>query len=548
MSPGAWTRGRWIYFLIAPAICLILFWRAPFTWFFKDDFAWLGLPMDIDHASDLWKVLFSPMAQGTVRLFSERLYFLIFGSLFEMNAFSINAVPFHVCALLTWFADLALAAAIGARLTGSRMAGLAAAILWTCHAATVLPLMWASGYNQILCALCILTAFYARLRWIDDRRGRWLGLEWGAYLAGFGALEIIVIYPAIALLHALCFGVRAERNDRKYWINPLALFIPALVFSAAHFLLVPPSIGPYVLAVDRRLPATFLNYLNWAIAPGSIGDLVGGWRWVALISAPVIGIALLVFSARRLRERNWLPLFCVGWFVLFLLPVLPLPDHRSDYYLISPVLGLAWLAGWAIASAWNMAGDARSVIAARVVVVAAAAAYLSGSTHQIEIASAWYYNNSTYMRNMMRAIDDVSKKHPGSPVIIAGVDEHLVQGGILDDPFRLFGAGANLSGSRGRAHHCSPIYFGASREAVHHRAQSRGADRPFEGPRDLFVGQPVRRRNQFLRVDAAQRRANGPAQFSGCRRRGLCQATRSRLVRDREQIALDVEIGHGTPG
>ncbi|HLW76831.1 MAG TPA: hypothetical protein VKS01_07585, partial [Bryobacteraceae bacterium] len=186
------------YYLAAPALAAILFHRAFHTWFLADDFAWLGLRFQVHRASDLQHVLFSPQAQGTIRFLSERLFFLVFFSLF-----GLNALPFRIFVFATWCADLTLAAIVGARLTGSRAAGLLAAILWTSSAALARPLAWASSYNEVMFALCVLMAFYARLRWIDDRRRRWIAIEWIAYLAGFGALELIVVYPALALLHAL---------------------------------------------------------------------------------------------------------------------------------------------------------------------------------------------------------------------------------------------------------------------------------------------------------------------------------------------------------
>ena len=125
----------------------------------------------------------------------------------------------HVWVLATWSAALILAALIGARLTGSRAAGLIAAVLWTVSPNVTSPLIWASNYNQVLCAFCLLLAFYARLRWIESDQGKWLALEWAAYLAGFGALELIVIYPALAALHALCMA------RKKFWTT-LPLFIP----------------------------------------------------------------------------------------------------------------------------------------------------------------------------------------------------------------------------------------------------------------------------------------------------------------------------------
>src|SRR2546421_4610781 len=141
-------RAAW--YLAPVLVCLAVYRRAPFTWFRLDDFAWLGLPEYFHSWRDLAEGLFAPAAQGTVRLFSERLYFGVLAGLFGLNGGVFHAVAFAV-----WFIDLALLQAIGARLTGSRVAGLLAAVLWTVSAAIATPLDWASSFNQVLCALCV---------------------------------------------------------------------------------------------------------------------------------------------------------------------------------------------------------------------------------------------------------------------------------------------------------------------------------------------------------------------------------------------------------
>ncbi len=123
VAPAELRRAAW--FLIAPAVCLILFWRAPGTWFLNDDFAWLGMPLEVHSVRDFFHVLFIPKAQGTIRVLSERLFFLTFSSVF-----GLHALPYRLWVLATWFGDLTLANLIGARLTGSRAAGLMAALLW----------------------------------------------------------------------------------------------------------------------------------------------------------------------------------------------------------------------------------------------------------------------------------------------------------------------------------------------------------------------------------------------------------------------------------
>jgi len=452
---------RAAYFLIAPAVCLALFWRAPFIWFRNDDFSLLGIPLDVHNIRDLFHVLFVPVAQGTVRVLSERVFFLAFSSVFHMNA-----LPFRICAMATWFANLTLAALIGERLIGSRAAGVLAAVLWTANGAVVLPLVWAVTYTEVLCALCILLAFYARLRWLESGKRGWRITEWAAYLAGFGALEIIVMYPCIALLHALCMdrqrgeqgtspdgqgasldagGPSSDRAPGSSWLGTLPLFIPAVIFTAVHFFLIPKTQGAYYsLAIDHRLPATFLNYVSWAMAPILIGDPLGGWRLLGLIFAPLTGAALLVFAAWRFPGRRGLtPVFCIGWFVLLLIPVLPLPDHTTDYYLTIPVLGLAWLAGWSIVSAWSVTGAGRLTMTgqalARAVSVILVAAYLAGSIHEIDVATAWIYEHTDRIRVLLEAVDSTVRRHPGTAIVLSGVDQELFQIGFQDNPFRLYG-------------------------------------------------------------------------------------------------------------
>jgi hypothetical protein len=417
---------RMAVFLIAPAVCLALFWRAPFIWFLNDDFGWLGIPLEVHNLRDLLHVLFVPRGPGHIRVLSERLYFLTFSSVFHMNA-----LPFRICALATWFANLTLAALVGERLIGSRAAGVLAAVLWTAHGAVVLPLVWASAYNQVLCGLCILLAFYARLRWLESGRRGWMITEWTAYLLGFGALELIVMYPCVAALYALC---RAP----KRWLSTLPLFVPAAVFGAIHFFLIPKTPGQYYsMTIDARLPATVFQYVKLAIAPVLIAAAVGPWRLLGLISAPLVCVALLAFAGWRARRRDFTPLFCLGWFVLLLAPVLPLPEHVSSYYLTIPVLGLAWLGGQAIVSVWPATGVGGAL--ARTAAVALVTVSLVGSIHEIALKTRWDDERSNRLRLVVQAVDDAAHKHPGTTVLLSGVDGQLFGSGLQDNPFRLYG-------------------------------------------------------------------------------------------------------------
>lgn len=405
------TRARWGWLAIAPAFALLIYWRAPLTWFTNDDFAWLGLPQQFHHAGDLARILFAPMAQGTVRVFGDRLYFLALAGIF-----GFNALPFHAVSLAVWCADLVLAALVGERLTRSKAAGVLAAVLWTASSVAVKSVAWASGFNEVLCALCILTAFYARLR-------GWRAMEWPAYLAGFGALEVTVMYPAIAALYACC-------ADRKQLRSTIPLFVPAIVFTVLHFALVKTSSPYYALSFDRRMGATLIEYLKWCLGPSRIRELTGVGGRIGTGMMWAVALALGVFVVIR---REWLALFCCGWFLLFLAPVLPLVNHVTDYYATIPELGFAWLGGWAFVAAW------RANWIFRALAIALASGYIGGSLIELDAYTRWNYERSVRMRDVFYGVRDAIRAHPAPAVILMNVDNDLFAAGFQDEPFRLVG-------------------------------------------------------------------------------------------------------------
>ena len=413
---------RAAYFAIAPCVCLALFWRVLITWFLGDDFAWLGKPLEVQSWGDLPHALFAPEAQGTVRVLSERAFFLVFTPLF-----GLHALPYRLIVLATWFVDLGLASVIGARLAGSRWAGLFASVLWAASVNRAYPLARVSAYNEILDSLCILLAFYARLRWIESDGRRWQATEWAAYLAGFGAKEMVVMYPAIALLHAILFA-------RKKWRGTLALFVPAALFGAVHYFFIPkPASGVYAIVWDRRLLETFLRYLSVSLGPVGLGGWVAHARRPAMVGVGLIALALAGFAIERLRRREYAVVFFIGWFAILIAPVLPLPNHIFDFYATLPELGLAWLGGWAAAVAL------RSRPVWRGVAIFLGAAYLAGSALAANGATRWYYEHSQPVRTMVLGIRDAAQQYPGSAFFLAGVDQDLYELGIQDNPFRLFG-------------------------------------------------------------------------------------------------------------
>src|SRR6185295_4593577 len=90
---------------------------------------------------------------------SERAFFLA-----GFGLFGLNPAPYRVIVFATQLVNLGLVAAIGARLTGLRAAGLAAAMLWAVHCSALEPLGWICVYNQVLCATFLLLELHFLIR------------------------------------------------------------------------------------------------------------------------------------------------------------------------------------------------------------------------------------------------------------------------------------------------------------------------------------------------------------------------------------------------
>jgi len=408
--------------LLPPLLCLILYRRGVTAWFQADDFAWLSLRLQVHDTRSLLHALFAPMAQGTIRPLSERAFFLVFESIF-----GVNALPFRICVFLTQCANLTLLAAITRRLTGSLLAGFSAAILWLVNNSLAWPMVWTSVYNEILCGFFLMSAFWFLLRYIETGRRAYYLWQWVFFLLGFGALEINVVYPALAALHTyLC--------ARRFFRSTLPLFLPSAIFAIADRVAIPAQrSGPYALHFDRAIPATLLDYVCRALVPLQFGKLEAR---AGVVLAYLLGAALVGFTAMRVRQKDWLPVFCLGWFFIVLAPLLPLRDHFSIYYLALPSIGLALLAGAAVASAW------RSALAWRAIAGILVATYALSMMRAGRDEVAWWHDRSIAIQRMVLGVARAHQLHPREAILLDGVDEQLFLAGVYHHPFAVFGVPA----------------------------------------------------------------------------------------------------------
>ena len=288
-----------------------------------------------------------------------------------------------------------------------------------------MAIMWSSAYNEIAEAFFILLAFRLFLAYIDTGRRKYWIWQWVVFLLGFGALELNVVYPAIAAGYALCCA-------RQHFRKTLYLFIPSILFTMVHLFLIPASTdGHYKMYFGGSLFTMLWKY--WAFAIGAVRDSQPDWRplWLGIGFTVLATSGLAVFVYRKLRHGEWLALFLAAWFVIVLFPLLPFKNHFTEYYVMVPAIGLAILAAWAISSTRHtLLLGAAAVLAV---------GYLTLAITDDRMAEKYHYNNSRRLKYLIKGLEAQQKTHPREIVVLGGIDNDLFWSGFCDNPFRLLG-------------------------------------------------------------------------------------------------------------
>ncbi len=394
--------------LVLPMLLLlVLYWPGLTTWFYQDDFGWLNLRHDVHSARDLAGALFAPKAHGNMRPLGENAYWLALSSVF-----GVEPLPFHICTFLTQAASLVLLGSIVRRLVAWTPSGICAQILWLVNPGLAPAMGWSSIYNQVLSAFFFLLAFYFLLRHIETGRRTHGVAHWTAFLLGLGALEINVVYPALAALYVLF-------RTRQYLKKILPMFAVSAAAVLAHFYFAPPAhAGVYAPRIDSAIATTLWTYWRWAAGP------VPGAA-AALLAACVA--ALIVWGLRR---REYTALVGAAWFLFPLLPYLPLPDHKMDYYLAVPSIGIAMLGAYAVANARKFGVPGR--IAAVLVILIYTATSLPASW----TVTNWQRARGARMEDLVLGVEEIHQAAPGKIILLDGIDNDLFWSGVADLPFR----------------------------------------------------------------------------------------------------------------
>lgn len=395
------------WLLLPVLLLLVLYWPGLTTWFYQDDFGWLNLRHDVHSARDLAGALLAPKAHGNMRPLGENAYWLGLSAIF-----GVAPLPFHICTFLTQAASLLLLRSIVRRLVAWAPAGLCAQVLWLVNSGLAPAMGWSSIYNQVLSAFFFLLAFYFLLRHIETGRRAHGMAHWTAFVLGLGALEINVVYPALAALYVVF-------HARPFLRKVLPMFAVSLAAVLVHFYFAPPPhAGVYAPRVDAAMGATLWTYWRWVVGP--MPDL----------AAALVAASLVALIAWGLRRGEYAALLGAGWFLFPLLPYLPLPDHKMTYYLAVPSIGIA------IVGAYAMGSLRKFGVAGRIVTTLVILVYAGTSVQASWTVTQWQHARGERVEDLVLGVEEIHQTAKGKIILLDGIDSDLFWSGVADLPFR----------------------------------------------------------------------------------------------------------------
>ncbi|HVW67276.1 MAG TPA: tetratricopeptide repeat protein [Candidatus Peribacteraceae bacterium] len=293
-----------------------------------------------DMSWDGWKQMFT--------MFDPELYIPLTFLSFKIEALiaGMNPLLFHLDNLLLHIANVLLAAWIITRLSGSRLAGWCAALIFAAHPLDAETVTWISARKDLLATLFTLLSMVFIMKSIDREDRRFWILSVVFFVLALLSKISVVLLPLFIIAMLL--------RERFTFKSASVMLAPYVVASVALGIIAVPGKGGVLTSTPPLDRIVLTGYaLSLSIGHFFIPARLALYYVLPTINATTIIIALfpLLLIAAAVLLWKKLPLFSIGiaWFFVFILPtVLNIQTDvqssgltfASDRYLYLPMIGL----------------------------------------------------------------------------------------------------------------------------------------------------------------------------------------------------------------
>ena len=417
---------------------VLVYHRVTHYFFAQDDFTslWIGR----EAPKTFWRVL------------SSFVYFRAARSLFDLNP-----VAFHVTSLLFHIANAVLVFLVTRALSVGRATSLVAAILFVVHPALYFPVYAVSSIGEILSCFFILLASLFLLR---ARRPEGLAASLVVcilFAASLLSKETTILFPVLAVL---IFVVKRTQVKRAVPVVAalvaVAVIYGALFYSADVFGIretlshalgtkeAPSQGGAYATSLGPELVTSLQTYFKWGF------NIFEPWRGVQFnvldkraLAWLVVGVALFLLLVAHRGSARVKSAYCVSWFLLMLLPVIPLTNHPYHYYLYVPLAGFCPALGVVLAR-WFKRSQGEALASACIIVfLVANSALLMSRIEKATVSDSPRRKDPTFDRPIVaeNLISDLRRLElpEGSKLVLLSPLREIREGKITEHPYLAWG-------------------------------------------------------------------------------------------------------------
>ena len=424
--------------------------------------------------SFLWKSLFRDeyWFQDPFHLPQSPRYrpFLLIWFALQYHLFGLNPVGWHASMVAVHLLAVWLVFKIAARLTCDIPAASLAALLFALmpiHAAAVVQ---AGGFGSALTGLFQLGAFDSFTRRAAASRRSWI-VSLGLYAGALLSHDSAVAFPGLVALYSFLFESRGPtwrevsgpaplaRRIRHGLVCALPFMAETLIYLVVRKLILGnQAMGARNIdavqfaATVPRVMASYLGLLAmpWLASPGHrvlvVSSLHAPAFWLPAIILASLAAALFMLPMQR-RSRK-LYLFCAGWIVMSLAPMMYLPAIRPDLMVADNYLYTASAGSSVLAADWIVGFSRRGAWAVRLAWSAAAAMMLVYGVSLWRAQGVWH-DNVTLFSRCVQDFPEAQICHSQLGTVLrrsgdlAGAERELRAAQALDpsDPVTLFELG-----------------------------------------------------------------------------------------------------------
>lgn len=275
----------------------------------------------------------------------------------DVQLFGVEAGPHHAVNLALHIANALLLFGVLRRMTGALWRSAFVAALFALHPAHVESVAWISERKDVLSTLFALSAIWAYVEYVRERRWIWYALVIVGLALGLMSKPMVVTLPCVLLL--LDYWPLRRPLERRLILEKLPLLALVAASSVATFIaqrrggaVSGLTALPLASRVGNALVA-YLRYIETMLWPAHLTVLYPystdfGWRLVA--SSILLAVVTLLVATRGRRHRYLL----VGWlwYLGTLVPVIGLVQvgiqSMADRYTYLPFIGLFVIVAWGI--------------------------------------------------------------------------------------------------------------------------------------------------------------------------------------------------------